>query len=96
MGPITRCCRSNKHREELNKNFDGLDKEEIDEVESLIMGQDIAYELDDHASHGDDVTSVKNYDQLDPYQKFEKEYPFFRMDVNGFCLHVREAMMLDL
>ena len=60
-------------------------------------GKDFAKGLEDHkADGGDDVNKVKNYDKLDIYQKFEKEFPFFHMDVNGYCLHIREAVILDL
>ena len=58
--------------------------------------KDIVKELKDHSSTGDDVKKVKNFDKLDPYQKFEKDFPFFRMDVNGYCLHVREAVVIDV
>ena len=95
MGPIAYCCRSNKHREELS-NFEGLDHQEIEEAEALIMSADLGYAVNDHNAHGDDVIKVKNYDRLDPYQKFEKEHPFYHMDVNGFCLHIRQAVILDL
>lgn len=45
---------------------------------------------------GDDVTEVKNYNKLNRYQKFEKLFPFFRMDINGFIMNVKNAVKIDL
>ena len=33
--------------------------------------------------------------KLDRYDKFEKVFPFYRMDVNGYILRVKEAMQLE-
>ena len=43
---------------------------------------------------GDDVKRLTKKEtlQLNPFQQFEKKFPFYQMDVNGFMLRVREAM----
>ena len=46
--------------------------------------------------YGDDVTEVKNYDKLNRYEKFEKFFPFFRMDINGFIMNVKNAIKIDI
>jgi hypothetical protein len=32
---------------------------------------------------------------LNPFQKFEKKFPFYHMDINGFMLRVRQAMVAE-
>lgn len=53
-------------------------------------------QIKDHNFGGDDVKEVKNYHKLDRYQKFEKLFPFWRMDINGFILHVKQAVHIDV
>lgn len=55
-----------------------------------------AAQIQDHNLKGDDVTEVKNYHRLDRYQKFEKLFPFWRMDINGFMMYVKEAVHVDV
>lgn len=45
---------------------------------------------------GDDVKEVKNYDKLDRYEKFEKLFPFWRMDANAFAMYVKQAVHIDV
>ena len=33
------------------------------------------------------------YDLLDRYQKFEKHFPFYRMDINGFIYRLQETIV---
>ena len=33
---------------------------------------------------------------LDPYQKFENEYPFEDMQVKAFCENIKQAVIIDL
>ena len=35
---------------------------------------------------------VEELIQMNKWQKFEYHFPFYRMDVNGFVQHVKEAM----
>ena len=31
---------------------------------------------------------------MDKFQRFEYRFPFYKMDVNGFILHVKQAMKM--
>jgi hypothetical protein len=55
-----------------------------------------AEQIKDHNLKGDDVTEIKNYHRLDRYQKFEKLFPFWRMDINGFMMYVKQAVHVDV
>ena len=94
------CCRrhSHKRRDELISKdaLKGAKEGDIEEIQSLVLSHDLEALVEDHNSQGDDVTHIENYDMLDPFTKSEKVFPFYRMDVNGFCMYIREAVIMDL
>lgn len=50
----------------------------------------------DHKTDGgDDVPSITpiSLRKLDRYCQFEKMFPFYKMDVNGFILHLNVAIL---
>ena len=51
--------------------------------------------LADFNQHGDDRKQItaKELSKLNRYQQFEKKFPFYLMDVNGFMFKVRKAMV---
>ena len=51
--------------------------------------------LDDFNEHGDDrkKLSAKQLKKLNRYQQFEKLFPFYLMDVNGFMFTLKKAMI---
>ena len=61
--------------------------------EQGLIGDSGAKFLKDHSLSGaDDTKTVSNYSKLDRYQKFEKFFPFYHMDVNGYILNIRRAI----
>lgn len=53
--------------------------------------------LKDFNQDGDDVKelTVAKLKKMDRYEKFEKQFPFYKMDVNGYILRIKEAMRLE-
>jgi len=53
--------------------------------------------LKDFNKSGDDVAeiSASKLAKLDRYQKFDKKFPFYRMDINGYALRIKEAMQIE-
>ena len=49
--------------------------------------------LNDHNPDGDDRKQITQEElaKLDRYQRFEKRFPFYRMDVNGYILKIKLA-----
>ena len=49
--------------------------------------------IKDFNEHGDDVKalSTAKLAKLSRECRFEKQFPFYRMDVNGYSLRIREA-----
>ena len=49
--------------------------------------------LGDHNPDGDDVEAISEakLQELDRYCKFEKSFPFYRMDVNGYIVKIKMA-----
>lgn len=52
--------------------------------------------LKDHSENKDDVSSISKFklNQMDIYERLEYRFPFYKMDVNGFSQHVKEAMKI--
>ena len=52
----------------------------------------------DFNKEGDDVRekSIKELEKMDRYTKFEHKFPFYRMDVNGYMLRMKEALQKEL
>ena len=49
----------------------------------------------DHDSDGgDDVEEITplQLKKLGRYQQFEKQFPFYKMDVNGYIFHINDAI----
>ena len=48
----------------------------------------------DHNLDKDDrqKLSTKEMNKLERYSRFEKRFPFYLMDVNGYVMHLKEAM----
>jgi len=53
--------------------------------------------LKDFNSKGDDVAAISaaKLAKLDRYEQFEKRFPFYRMDINGYSLRIKEAMQKE-
>jgi len=53
--------------------------------------------LKDFNTEGDDVKviSESKLEKMDRYTRFEKLFPFYRMDVNGYILRIKEAMQSE-
>ena len=51
-------------------------------------------QLDDFNFKGDDVRKItkSDFSKLNQYEQFEKLFPFYLMDVNGYTLRIKEAM----
>lgn len=90
MGMI--CCCSKGRNQDLKE----FNEEENEAMDALIGTHELAKELKDHNFHEDDVKVCVNYTILGTHTKWEKEHPFYHMDVNGFCYHVKQAVLLDL
>ena len=52
--------------------------------------------MKDFNTEGDDVKelSESKLKKMDRYTRFEKLFPFYRMDVNGYILRIKEAMQM--
>lgn len=50
----------------------------------------------DHKLDGDDVKEIKRkeLEKMDRLQRFEYRFPFYKMDVNGFVVHVKQALKI--
>ena len=50
--------------------------------------------INDHKLDGDDVKELSKAQmkKLGRYERFEKIFPFYKMDVNGYIMHIKEAM----
>ena len=50
--------------------------------------------VEDHNLYGDDVKELTTIQLkiLPRYSRFEKEFPFYKMDINGFGMHLKTAM----
>ena len=51
-------------------------------------------QLQDHCRDCDDVQSIskQDLDKLDRYCQFDKRFPFYKMDVNGFIHEINSAV----
>jgi len=65
------------------------------EVEAALDKRKAKY-LNDFNEEGDDVKTIDTqaYEELGRYEKFEKSFPFYKMDVNGFMVLIKRAMRL--
>ena len=54
--------------------------------------------LKDHSLSKNDVSKISNskLQSMDKYERLQYRFPFYLMDVNGFCMHVKEAMKIYL
>ena len=52
----------------------------------------------DFNKEGDDVQekSIKEIKAMDRYTRFEHKFPFYRMDVNGYMMRIKEALTKEL
>lgn len=53
-------------------------------------------DIADHNMDGKNDTNeltAEQFNRLDRYSQFEKTFPFYLMDVNGFIFHVNEAIL---
>ena len=81
MGAITNCCSGRaKPKAEVDKNKF---------LKKLTKGN----HLKDHRLDGDDAEplSEEAIAELDSFSQFEKQFPFYKMDLNGFMYHLRKA-----
>ena len=63
-------------------------------VKKIISTQE---KFEDFNTTGDDVNrlSAAALKKLNRYQRFEKKFPFYLMDVNGFTMRLRQAMVTE-
>ena len=52
--------------------------------------------VSDHKSNADDVKTISKskLEKMDMYERLEYRFPFYKMDVNGYIVHIKEAMKL--
>ena len=52
--------------------------------------------IGDHSLNKDDVKEISQskLKAMDRIQRFEYRFPFYRMDVNGYQMHIKQAMKL--
>ena len=52
----------------------------------------------DHKSNADDVKTISRskLEKMDMYERFEYKFPFYKMDVNGYIVHIKEAMKMHM
>ena len=55
-----------------------------------------AKRIKDHNLNDDDVKEIKDskLSKMDQFERFQYKFPFYRMDVNGYIMHIKEAMKL--
>lgn len=87
-----------------NTNFcDGNELDDAKTMEKIVLLRNQGIEVDINAIRdhnlvgGDDVESIqtKNLRRMERYTRFEKYFPFYKMDINGFIFHVNQAMHYD-
>lgn len=73
----------------LNEEFDDIELKDPNMVVNLEM-------IADHKADSDDVKhiSTSNLVKMDLYERLEYRFPFYLMDVNGYIMHIKEAMKL--
>lgn len=52
--------------------------------------------MKDFNEYSDDCSTLNDeeFDKLGRYERFEKSFPFYKMDVNGFMVLIKRAMRL--
>ena len=52
--------------------------------------------VSDHKKDADDVKAIskQKLEKMDMYERLEYRFPFYKMDVNGYIVHIKEAMKL--
>ena len=68
-------------------------REQNKEVEDEINKRKMKY-LKDFNEMTDDVDTIETeaFEKMGRYEKFEKSFPFYKMDVNGYMLLIKRAM----
>ena len=53
--------------------------------------------IKDHKLDSDDVQTLTAQDlkQLDIFTRYEKSFPFYKMNINGYMFHIKHAIQLD-
>lgn len=53
--------------------------------------------INDHHLDKDDRKPLtkQQFGMMDRYQQFEHKFPFYLMDVNGYIMHIKEAMKIS-
>ena len=93
MGQVLgQCCVKNENNIDPYQQEDPMLTESSNagnkEVKKIISTQE---KYDDFNRTGDDVKRIseKELKKLNRYQQFEKKFPFYLMDVNGFIMRIR-------
>ena len=82
------------------------DGNELDDARTMekivqLQKQGIQVNIDDIRDHnlvgGDDVESIqtRKLRRMERYSRFEKYFPFYKMDINGYIFHVNQAVHYD-
>jgi len=55
-----------------------------------------AERIQDHKMDGDDVDTIAyaKLSKMDRFERFEYSFPFYKMDVNGYIVHIKAAMKI--
>jgi hypothetical protein len=61
----------------------------------MVVNQEM---VSDHKSNADDVKNISKskLQKMDMYERLEYRFPFYKMDVNGYIVHVKEAMKMHM
>ena len=81
------CCQYRKPRKDSFEN-------KIKTVESKKLKVERKEMYDHDSDGGDDVEEITPFQlkKLGRYQQFEKQFPFYKMDVNGYIFHINDAI----
>lgn len=59
----------------------------------MVINQEM---VSDHKSDADDVKTISTskLEKMSMFERLEYRFPFYKMDVNGYIQHIKEAMKL--
>jgi hypothetical protein len=100
MGNAVKCCVPEKGNtmadDDLAALRSGSTNKEGQPAEASVSQKKAASLLKDFNASGDDVKELTaaQLSKLQPVERFEKLFPFYRMDINGFQLRTKQAKKL--
>ena len=94
---LTSCCGCRDRMDKITPEFQKIASKYGPKAAALMQkGNYVNLEgISDHNMYGKDDVPELTYMQLqnfDRFTQFEKHFPFYRMDVNGFIFHINEAI----